>query len=415
MPKNKLMYKAMPYLKDFKCTCGDCPDSCCIGWDVDIDQETYERYMALKEPHLVKRYQKLIKPYPYYFDTAVDFARVKLPHSKRCPFLTEKGLCMTQSELGETYLSNVCATFPRISNQINDVIETTLTLSCPVAAHLVLLTDTPLVLEETKSPSRQIINLSISTTERRLKQHPVKYFDLIREASLDIIQREGFDFSEKLFALGIFFEAISECQETGTLENIPKLCENPWEKYFSETLKTDFYEEKIANALSAQFFDTSLELLNVYQTIDSRSFVQYTRSVESQWKKGKNAKKIDPEALGHSRSIYLKAFGKARSRIMTRYAVNYIVKNCFPFVDSDVLMEAYGMLVIRTALIDLYGAGLASCEDLTEVAFVNLIQSFAKAVEHHKIFSEGILVHFQENDWFNLMFLGQLLIYPSGE
>lgn len=411
MPKNILQYKAMPYLKEFKCTCGDCPDSCCIGWDVDIDQVTYERYMALKEPHLVKRYQKLIKPYPYYFDTAVDFARVKLPHSKRCPFLTEKGLCMTQSELGEEYLSNVCATFPRISNQINGVVETTLTLSCPVAAHLVLLTDTPLVLETVDPPSRQIINLSINTTERRLKQHPVKYFDLIRKTSLEIIQREGFDFSEKLFALGLFFEAISECQENEDIEEIPSLCQQYSEAVLIEPLRPDFYEISLSNALCAQFFDTAMSFLDVSNTIDSKSFKAYTRTVCSQWERGKKIKKTDPEALGLSRSVYLKAFGKARSRILTRYTVNYMFKNCFPFVDSDVLMEAYGMLVIRTALIDLYGAGLASCEDLTEEAFADLIQSFAKAVEHHKLFSEGILTHFKEQDWFHLMFLGQLIAY----
>ncbi len=29
------------YLKEFKCIGGECEDSCCIGWDVDIDKFTF--------------------------------------------------------------------------------------------------------------------------------------------------------------------------------------------------------------------------------------------------------------------------------------------------------------------------------------------------------------------------------------
>lgn len=411
MPKNKLKYLAMPYLKDFKCTCGDCPDSCCIGWDVDIDEETYKRYMALKEPHLVKRYQKLIKPYPYYFDTAVDFARVKLPHSKRCPFLTEKGLCMTQSELGESYLSNVCATFPRISNRIDGVIETTLTLSCPVAAHLVLLSDTPLMLEETEQPDRQIINLSINTQEKGFKQHPVKYFHDIRKASLEIIQREDQAFEKRLYALGLFFEDLSACQERGDIKAIEALCHFEHNHYFEGCLKPDFYDDDLAHAMSAQFLDQSLQCLDVFGSIDSKSFIQYTRRLQNLWAKDKKTKKTDAAAVKRSRSVYMASFSQTRARLLTRYTVNYIIKNCFPFVDSDHLMEAYGMLVIRICLIDLYAAGLYEEDGLSPESFADFIQSFAKAVEHHKGFSEGMLSTFRDNDWFNLMYLGQLMTY----
>lgn len=411
MPKNRLQYKAMPYLKDFKCTCGDCPDSCCIGWDVDIDQETYARYMALKEPHLVKRYQKLIKPYPYYFDTAVDFARVKLPHSKRCPFLTEKGLCMTQSELGEAYLSNVCATFPRISNQIDDVIETTLTLSCPVAAELVLLGDSPLVLETVAAPSRQIVNLRINTQEKGYKQHPVRHFHGIRRACLALIQREDLDFARRIYALGLFFEDLSDCQARGDLKGIEALCALEDLHYLEGDLKPDFYDISLANAMAAQFLDLCLTQLDVFGSVDSKSFVQYTRRLQSQLSQDKKAKKTDPLALGRSRSVYMDSFGKTRGQLLTRYTVNYIIKNGFPFVDSDNLMEAYGMLVIRLCLIDLYAAGLYEADGLTDVSFAAFIQSFAKTVEHHKVFSEGMLATFKDNDWFNLLYLGQLLTY----
>ena len=35
------------FYKDFKCIAGDCPDSCCQGWEVDADAESLEYYNTL--------------------------------------------------------------------------------------------------------------------------------------------------------------------------------------------------------------------------------------------------------------------------------------------------------------------------------------------------------------------------------
>ena len=32
------------YIKDFKCVGTNCIDSCCIGWDIEIDKKTYKKY-----------------------------------------------------------------------------------------------------------------------------------------------------------------------------------------------------------------------------------------------------------------------------------------------------------------------------------------------------------------------------------
>ena len=32
------------YYYKFKCIGEDCTDSCCIGWELDIDEESYEAY-----------------------------------------------------------------------------------------------------------------------------------------------------------------------------------------------------------------------------------------------------------------------------------------------------------------------------------------------------------------------------------
>ena len=44
---------------------------------------------------------------------------MKLGENKRCPFLKCDNYCVIHSNLGEEYLSNVCTSFPRVTNKID--------------------------------------------------------------------------------------------------------------------------------------------------------------------------------------------------------------------------------------------------------------------------------------------------------
>lgn len=69
----------------------------------------------------------------------IDFAKVKLGESKRCPFLKCDNYCVIHSNLGEEYLSNVCTSFPRVTNKIDGIYEMSLAVACPEAARILLL------------------------------------------------------------------------------------------------------------------------------------------------------------------------------------------------------------------------------------------------------------------------------------
>ncbi len=38
------------YFKNFVCTADKCTHSCCIGWEIDIDEDTLAYYKSLPEP-----------------------------------------------------------------------------------------------------------------------------------------------------------------------------------------------------------------------------------------------------------------------------------------------------------------------------------------------------------------------------
>ena len=75
------------YYEEFKCIAGDCPESCCIGWELDIDPDTLAYYRTVKGP-LGERLAACIEK-----GVVDETASFHLAVNGRCPFLGEDGLC----------------------------------------------------------------------------------------------------------------------------------------------------------------------------------------------------------------------------------------------------------------------------------------------------------------------------------
>ena len=118
MEKNiKMRYPT--YLKEFNCIGGKCTDSCCIGWDIDIDKVTFRQYYKVKDKEMKRMFQQNVHNNDNYLSPDVDYGKVKLKSGKRCAFLDESNYCIIYSKIGEEYLSNVCTSFPRITNKVD--------------------------------------------------------------------------------------------------------------------------------------------------------------------------------------------------------------------------------------------------------------------------------------------------------
>lgn len=122
---------------DFSCTASRCRHSCCRGWEIDIDDDTLERYDALTGDigDTVRRSIERT-PTPHFV----------LTESEDCPFLQPDGLCRLILTLGEESLCDICAEHPRFYNEHPDRIEAGLGLCCEEAVRLLLERDTPLAL-----------------------------------------------------------------------------------------------------------------------------------------------------------------------------------------------------------------------------------------------------------------------------
>ena len=114
------------YYNEFKCIADKCRDSCCIGWEIDIDDDTMAKYACL-EGDLGREIAE--KTSHGYFPLA---------ENGRCAFLADTGLCRIICALGDGYLCDICREHPRYYGVGNGIIEGGLGLGCEEAARMIL-------------------------------------------------------------------------------------------------------------------------------------------------------------------------------------------------------------------------------------------------------------------------------------
>ena len=118
------------YYPAFRCIASACRHTCCVGWEIDVDQEALDYYDTVEGP-LGARLREQI-------DRRADPPCFRLDERERCPFLNPNGLCDLITELGEDALCHICADHPRFRNILYDRVELGLGLCCEAAAALIL-------------------------------------------------------------------------------------------------------------------------------------------------------------------------------------------------------------------------------------------------------------------------------------
>lgn len=127
------MTTGVSFADKFQCINSKCPYNCCGGWQIEIDDETYQKYLQ-EEGAFGRELRRNM--------CVTNVAQIKQRFGK-CPYLTKDKLCGMYLTHGEEYMSFACRTFPRrkIAYTEGEQIkkeELYLELSCPEAARLFL-------------------------------------------------------------------------------------------------------------------------------------------------------------------------------------------------------------------------------------------------------------------------------------
>lgn len=122
---------APKYYLDFACIADKCSHSCCIGWEIDVDERTMAKYSALCGGYGEEIKKSICGEVPHF----------ALCEGDRCSHLDPRGLCRIIRELGEGYLCDICREHPRFYNETARGREVGLGLSCEEACRIILSSD----------------------------------------------------------------------------------------------------------------------------------------------------------------------------------------------------------------------------------------------------------------------------------
>ena len=118
-----MILRVPEYYDEFSCIASRCKDSCCAGWEIDIDDESYEYYRSVEGPFGDRLRESM-------FVAEDGGYRFKLKGPKRCAMLNDNNLCDLYTALGEESLCEVCTEYPRFSLVYGQVEQKALSLSC---------------------------------------------------------------------------------------------------------------------------------------------------------------------------------------------------------------------------------------------------------------------------------------------
>lgn len=194
------------YYKKFNCIADRCRHSCCIGWEIDIDEGTLSYYNSLDTDIGKKIRQNIDGDTPHFI----------LSEDERCPFLNEKGLCDIITECSEDALCDICRLHPRFSNFFDSFTETGLGLCCEEAVRIVL--------SEKEKFSVDMPDLqSITDQEKEFLAVRGEVFAVLQDREKSIHERfcklsniYGFEFDFSLSELCAVFLSLERLDESWT-------------------------------------------------------------------------------------------------------------------------------------------------------------------------------------------------------
>ena len=391
----ELRVRQPPHYEAFRCLGADCEDTCCNGWRVMIDRRTYELYQNCPDPGLKPSLTSLITINSSSTDDD-DYASIT-PTGTQCPFLSE-GLCSIQQKLGEDYLSKLCATYPRVMNMVDGVLERSLEESCPEAARLALLDPLPMEfdeLQEDEGSGRLGSVSTLITSASRYPDKPYRHFHKIRKLVVSLLQNHSYPLSSRLIILGFFCDKLNETAGHDPDET-PDIVRG-YADAIDRRLLDDLLSQSIPQPETQLEIVVELIVHRITSDFTPRRFLEcyeeFMHGIE--WGPESTMSEIGSRYAEAYRQYYA-PFMEQHEYIMERFLVNYVYKTLFPLgpqesthklslfrrdssIATQYILMALHYAAVNTVLIGMSGY-YKSALDTNHV--IKLIQSYAKSFEH---------------------------------
>lgn len=382
------------YMQTFQCLGAECPENCCHGWRVDIDQHTYNQYRQIAIYPLAEKLNAVV--HPVETPSRGKFAVMQMQDDGNCAMLDKTGLCEIQSRLGAEYLSDTCMHYPRVFSLVNDQARCFATMSCPAVAAALGDPDSMAAAQmEMTIPGKSEVPLENIVD---LRQHPVmvvEFLEPIYEVACMVLRQPELTATDAMVVLSLMMQRI--------LRHFADPDPAAARAGLAQTL-TDFcrpaYCVEVKNAMAQAPRQTAVKIallkgITVKYLHESKGRPSFLE-VLAQVARGLHFEAAD---LAESEQRYLDAeqnwfepFDSAHRHLLKNYLLNDLGKNNFPTGKSLDIEAEFTSLAVRFALIKLYLTGIAAVQKETfgEQDYVRLIYTFVRNLEHGSFFPDTL-------------------------
>lgn len=340
------------YYKEFNCLMGECPSTCCRGWQITVDDETYKKYL-LETGSDGRRLRAGI-------DKEDDQVVIK-KHKGTCPFFTKDKRCGIQLTKGKEYMPDVCIVFPRFRSNYGFFAEELYFLSCPETVRLFL---------------EHIDDFCFITVEKEVEYKPwvtnddEEYLhDLlnIRKEILTLVSKKEYSIERINYILKEYAKALQLSYAN-----------------YSERPSLSFYENKAGEYYIDAYLADKLVTGGLYHTLLKKAspFLYYLFKLYF-----KNFDKLTPkEAETHAKKLIEKMYEacpEVRNILRAFYKYHYISEFLFAYEDYSFLKNTY-MAIIHNHFLELFLAlyymdkGSLNLDEIAEV-----ILAYERRAEHN--------------------------------
>jgi lysine-N-methylase len=374
----------------FQCVGAKCEDTCCGDWDIPLDKVTYQRYRQFPHETLGSLVSHFVSRGS---ETAHDnlHAYIHRTASGRCPFFGEDRLCGVQKEYGPGLLSASCSLYPRSLSQVNGRLEGTLSLSCPEAARLVLLSPSLSLLESNlHSGEFRTDNVFTLSGDAGDYRKPPAHFLAVRSLLIELIRDRSRPIAQNVLIVASFCKRLDDVMTGLEVEPVPALLD----RYREALGQAPYVElESLPRDLKRRI---ELVLTLSRERSSSLSCGQRFRDafwdfVEGIGSSNSSAPDEDMDRFRIAERNYYRPLLDACPFVMENYLVNHMLQHLFPYgragSDDFIIRSAFDeclLLTVQFCWVSSLLIGIAGRyrEAFSMEHIVSTVQSFTRAVEH---------------------------------
>ena len=402
----KFLYFQPEYVGKFKCDGSKCNAFCCVKkWNIIIDDAIYKKYSRIKPKDKAEEILSHIK----HDDTKNHYLIKENP----CPFLTENNLCELQLNYGEKFLCVTCATYPRITNKFGTFFERSLTITCPVAAEMILFNPEPMQFEFVEVSAKVHSNHGkISVTHKmEISTSVAELMIEIQVAMISILQERTLTIDQRLIVLCFFVDKLEEIYLRG-------MNEEELRKLIAIYESKEFLAKQVPNMLKSVEFDAEkfirlmMELFESFYSVERIKLQNYSRIflnpvvITLKAIPDENGQVSISEITTNYRNLAeaQKKFFEEHSTFLENFLVNEFFKELYPWIYHRRPTRSLSVFLVTYKVFELIMFSMAQNNLSDKNALLKLVDWYTDQSDHSHFLNDKIFVYLEEQkDFFVLM------------